>query len=98
MATLMAALASHQLGRGHICLDLEALILEPEKTLSLPPETAAKEPLCAEPPAILKDIALPDLLNQLETAPFVSSGPATPPWYFHQGFSICGVTGNIRKL
>ena len=85
MATLMAALASHQLGRGHICLDLEALILEPEKTLSLPPETAANEPLCAESPAVLKDIALPDLLNQLETAPFVSSGSGNTPLVLSSG-------------
>jgi len=28
---LVAALASHQLGRGHICLDLDALLSEPEK-------------------------------------------------------------------
>ena len=85
MALLMAALASHQLGRGHICLDLEALILEPEKTLSLPPETPAKEPLRAEPPAALKEISLPDLLNHLETAPFVSPGLGNTPLVLSSG-------------
>lgn len=36
---LAAGLASHQLARGHACLDLEALLAQPEATLGLPPET-----------------------------------------------------------
>lgn len=35
---LGAALASHQLGRGHVCLDLEAVLRDPAYALSLPPE------------------------------------------------------------
>ncbi|MBY5990983.1 exodeoxyribonuclease V subunit alpha [Ferrimonas balearica] len=34
---LAAVLTSHQLGRGHICLDLEALLADPETLLALPP-------------------------------------------------------------
>ncbi|MBY5921040.1 exodeoxyribonuclease V subunit alpha [Ferrimonas balearica] len=34
---LAAVLTSHQLGRGHICLDLEALLADPESLLALPP-------------------------------------------------------------
>ncbi len=34
---LAAALVSHQLGRGHSCLDLVATVLDPESVLSLPP-------------------------------------------------------------
>ena len=37
---LAAALASHQLGRGHACLDLEATLQDPTFALSLPPEGA----------------------------------------------------------
>ncbi|MCG6878394.1 MAG: exodeoxyribonuclease V subunit alpha [Deltaproteobacteria bacterium] len=85
MVLLMAALTSHQLGRGHICLDLEAMILEPEKSLSLPPETSANESLCVEPPAVLKDIALPELLNHLGTSPFVSPGPGNTPLVLSSG-------------
>jgi exodeoxyribonuclease V alpha subunit len=33
-----AALASHQLGQGHVCLDLAATLEEPDFALSLPPE------------------------------------------------------------
>lgn len=35
---LAAALASHQLGQGHVCLDLAATLEEPDFALSLPPE------------------------------------------------------------
>ncbi|MDO9109593.1 MAG: exodeoxyribonuclease V subunit alpha, partial [Desulfatirhabdiaceae bacterium] len=38
LVLLAAVLASHQLGRGHICLDLRAALADPEATLSLPPE------------------------------------------------------------
>jgi len=35
---LGAALASHQLGRGHVCLDLDKTLVDPDRSLSLPPE------------------------------------------------------------
>ncbi|WP_447893831.1 exodeoxyribonuclease V subunit alpha [Vreelandella sp. GE22] len=35
---LAAALASHQLGRGHVCLDINATLAAPDFALSLPPE------------------------------------------------------------
>ncbi|MFO8155430.1 MAG: exodeoxyribonuclease V subunit alpha [Pseudomonadota bacterium] len=53
-ATLLcAALTSHQAGRGHVCLDLDALLADPDRSLSLPPEEsrntapaeAAEQPL-----------------------------------------------------
>jgi exodeoxyribonuclease V alpha subunit len=34
---LGAALASHQLGRGHVCLDLAATLADPAETLAIPP-------------------------------------------------------------
>ncbi|SPJ33482.1 exodeoxyribonuclease V subunit alpha [Kushneria phyllosphaerae] len=37
LVMLSAALVSHQLGRGHICLDLEHALREPDAVLSLPP-------------------------------------------------------------
>lgn len=35
---LAAALTSHQLGRGHVCLDLRAALHQPHHVLNLPPE------------------------------------------------------------
>ncbi|SEJ36154.1 exodeoxyribonuclease V subunit alpha [Paraburkholderia tropica] len=49
---LAAALASHQLGRGHVCLDLQATLDDPAFALSLPPDgpqTPTAEP--PQPPA-----------------------------------------------
>jgi exodeoxyribonuclease V alpha subunit len=37
---LAAALVSHQLGHGHVCLDLAATLYEPDFALSLPPDNA----------------------------------------------------------
>lgn len=37
---LAAALASHQLGRGHVCLDLPAALAQQRLSLALPPEGA----------------------------------------------------------
>lgn len=45
---LAAALASHQLGRGHVCLDLQATLHDPAFALSLPPD--GPQPVTAEPP------------------------------------------------
>src|SRR5690554_2071543 len=41
LCLLAAALASHQLGRGHVCLDLAATLEGPTRTLNLPPEEGA---------------------------------------------------------
>ncbi|MDR0258419.1 MAG: hypothetical protein LBI76_01310, partial [Comamonas sp.] len=39
LVLLAAALASHQLGRGHVCLDLQATLDNSRFALSLPPDT-----------------------------------------------------------
>ncbi|MEH6357086.1 MAG: exodeoxyribonuclease V subunit alpha [Marinobacter sp.] len=38
LALLLAALVSHQVGRGHVCVDLATLMADAATTLSLPPE------------------------------------------------------------
>src|SRR5699024_10107389 len=43
LVLLAIALTSHQLGHGHICLDLQALLADPETTLLLPPEGQSDE-------------------------------------------------------
>ncbi|WP_416311124.1 exodeoxyribonuclease V subunit alpha [Pseudomonas sp. W03] len=51
---LAAALASHQLGRGHVCLDLAATLADSRFALSLPPEgDSAKD--APELPGVLLD-------------------------------------------
>ncbi|MBW2707942.1 MAG: exodeoxyribonuclease V subunit alpha [Deltaproteobacteria bacterium] len=79
LVLLMAALTSYQLGRGHICLDLDALLSDPEKTLSWPPEDPTGAEISVQPPNILKTISLSHLVNHLEVSPLVSSGPGNSP-------------------
>lgn len=50
---LAAALASHQLGRGHACLDLAATLADPALALSLPPEGAVRDAALPHPAALL---------------------------------------------
>ena len=40
LVLLLAALASHQVGRGHVCIDLATLIDNSNHVLALPPEDA----------------------------------------------------------
>lgn len=42
---LLAALVSHQLGRGHVCLDLDAAQRGPERVLNLPPAEEVRPPV-----------------------------------------------------
>ncbi|MEJ5125742.1 exodeoxyribonuclease V subunit alpha [Comamonas sp. MYb21] len=49
LVLLAAALASHQLGRGHVCLDLQATLDNSRFALSLPPDTVAQGSGATEP-------------------------------------------------
>lgn len=59
---LLGALVSHQLGRGHPCLDLQQLQREPQHTLQLPPEHASAESRqqCLSVTALLGMVTLED--------------------------------------
>ncbi|WP_083245353.1 exodeoxyribonuclease V subunit alpha [Paraburkholderia nodosa] len=84
---LAAALASHQLGRGHVCLDLKATLEDPAFALSLPPDgpqMLAAVP--AQPPAeVLAGVtlaqwraalAVPDLVSEETPIADVAQGNA----------------------
>ncbi|MCY0387112.1 exodeoxyribonuclease V subunit alpha [Robbsia sp. Bb-Pol-6] len=55
---LAAALASHQLGRGHVCLDLQATLADASFALSLPPEGDAPDDRPVLPGAFLAGLDL----------------------------------------
>ncbi|MFI8748098.1 exodeoxyribonuclease V subunit alpha [Pseudomonas sp. NPDC077186] len=55
---LGAALASHQLGQGHVCLDLTATLANPDFTLSLPPEGEDAETATLLPSQVLAGLEL----------------------------------------
>ena len=62
---LAACMASHQLGRGHICLDLEVTLKDPDAALSLPPEGAFGEALPDRPSELLQGWQLKPWLQAL---------------------------------
>jgi exodeoxyribonuclease V alpha subunit len=79
---LAAALASHQLGRGHACLDLLQTLRDPGFALSLPPEggedDATGEPLPL-PAAVLEGVTLAGWLAALADPQLVGEGAGETP-------------------
>lgn len=59
---LGTALASHQLGKGHVCLDLEATLADPDFALSLPPEGEDAKQITLLPSQVLAGLTLEDWL------------------------------------
>ncbi len=79
---LAAALASHQLGRGHACLDLDATLRDPTFALSLPPD--GPDPADALDPAprpaeVLEGLSLADWHAALEHPDLVGAGADDQP-------------------
>lgn len=79
---LAAALASHQLGRGHACLDLQATLDDPAFALSLPPDgpqsLAAAEPPQA-PAEVLAGVNLARWLAALDQPALVGDDVGSTP-------------------
>lgn len=76
---LAAALASHQLGRGHVCLDLAQTLAEPDLALSLPPEGDSLEDPPPRPSALLGELTLADWQASLDHPLIIGHGPGNSP-------------------
>jgi exodeoxyribonuclease V alpha subunit len=79
---LAAALASHQLGRGHACLDLQAALHDPAFVLSLPPDDVigqAVEAPSRAPADLLAGVGLAQWLAALDHVALVSPGAGNTP-------------------
>lgn len=83
---LSAALTSHQLGRGHVCLDLRTTLDAPDFSLSLPPEDAGNtlEAPPTLPSDVLRGVDLTIWQATLEDASrhqdaVISEGPGSTP-------------------
>ncbi|MDD1016373.1 exodeoxyribonuclease V subunit alpha [Pseudomonas rubra] len=74
LVLLAAALASHQLGHGHVCLDLQATLVEPDFALSLPPEGDALAGPLLLPSQLLERLELDTWLQQLRSSRLVAQG------------------------
>ncbi|MET3243751.1 exodeoxyribonuclease V alpha subunit [Burkholderia sp. OAS925] len=82
---LAAALASHQLGRGHACLDLAATLADPASVLSLPPDgRAARDVDEADqdivlPSSVLANVTLERWRAALVHSELVGDGAGSSP-------------------
>ena len=70
---LAAALVSHQLGHGHVCLDLATTLAEPDFALSLPPEGEEGTDVLL-PSALLRSLKLDDWQAALAGSRVIDSG------------------------
>ena len=84
---LAATLASHQLGRGHACLDLAALLADPGFALSLPPESGeqADEDPPPRPAEVLAGQTLATWQTALAHPTLVGVGPGVTPLVLDEG-------------
>ncbi|RZL09024.1 MAG: exodeoxyribonuclease V subunit alpha [Rubrivivax sp.] len=76
---LAAALASHQLGRGHVCLDLAATLQDASFALSLPPEGDGLDNPPLLPGFFLAGLDLPQWLAALQHPLLIGTGPGATP-------------------
>ncbi|QNI04702.1 exodeoxyribonuclease V subunit alpha [Halomonas sp. SH5A2] len=88
---LGAALASHQLGRGHVCLDLNATLSAPDFALSLPPEGDDLNDPPPLPSQVLETLTLADWQAALNHPTLISDGPGNTPL-------VVSHSGNTTKL
>ncbi|OZB14775.1 MAG: exodeoxyribonuclease V subunit alpha, partial [Marinobacter sp. 34-60-7] len=88
LVLLLAALTSHQVGRGHVCIDLAALLADAGHTLALPPEEPVKPVLTdveaadlagTHPKDLLARVQLDDCLTALQRSQAVSDGTTPAP-------------------
>jgi exodeoxyribonuclease V alpha subunit len=79
LAILGAALASHQLGRGHVCLDLRATLEDSSFVLSMPPDGDAPEERPALPAEVLAGIGLPAWRAAFSHPRLAASGAGDTP-------------------
>ena len=79
LVLLAAALASHQLGRGHVCLDLQATLADSRFALSLPPDAVdgngeADDAPLPLPSDVLAGVTLVHWQTALQASGLVASG------------------------
>lgn len=81
---LASALLSHQLGRGHVCLLLEGVLVDPYNALSLPPERTVDdtlEPVCL-PSELMQGLDSQHWASCLQHPQLVAEGEGQTPLVF----------------
>ncbi len=73
LVLLAAALTSHQLGHGHVCLDVAATLAQPDYALSLPPEGERRRDATL-PSQLLRSVTHDAWLALLRASDLVDAG------------------------
>lgn len=76
LVILGGALVSHQLGQGHVCLDLAATLKQPDFALSLPPEGETVEQIRHLPSQLLAGVSLDEWLAACRASPLLDDATA----------------------
>ena len=78
---LAIALTSHQLGRGHVCLDLKATLDDPYFVLSLPPEQRRDKDfdVVTLPSEVLTGLSLANWISKIKHPDLVNEGIGQSP-------------------
>lgn len=77
---LAAALASHQLGRGHVCLDLQAALSHQRLSLALPPDAHRADGVTVRGPEHwLRALTLADWRAALQASRLCADGAGNTP-------------------
>ena len=80
LVLLLAALTSHQVGRGHVCMDLATLLADAHNTLSLPTEEQENADSNLNGPGeLLAHVSTQECMTALGNALAVSDGSHTTP-------------------
>lgn len=81
---LAIALTSHQLGRGHVCLDIAATLADPYMALSLPPDNHRDQDMQAVklPSELLAGLSLPAWADKIRHTDLVGDGQGKSPLVF----------------
>ena len=89
---LAAALVSHQLGQGHVCLDFGSTLANPDFALALPPEGQRPEGDSVMPSQLLAGVDATQWLTALEASPLVG-----PPQDGASPLVLAGQTLYLRR-
>lgn len=76
---LATALTSYQLGRGHVCLDLQATLADSAFSLSLPPDGDHADGAVIRPSAVLDNLTLRQWMDALVQPQLVGNGAGNTP-------------------
>lgn len=88
LVLLAAALTSHQLGHGHVCLDLAQTLAEPDFALSLPPEGEDSAAASVLPSSVMAHLELAQWLQVLSASSLIADGlhgPSDRPLVLNDG-------------